>query len=106
MRVDEFDYVLDESRIALRPLEKREEAKLLLSTPEGLSDKHVADLPSLLTAKDLLVFNNTRVIPARLYGVRGMAKTVRCRRSPCGAAPPRAARWFLGGLRPPYEAPA
>lgn len=74
MRVDDFDYVLDESRIALRPLEKREEARLLLSTAEGLTDKTVADLPGLLTANDLLVFNNTRVIPARLYGKRGLAK--------------------------------
>lgn len=74
MRVDDFDYVLDEARIALRPMEPREAARLLLSTPAGLSDKTVADLPGLLTANDLLVFNNTRVIPARLYGTRGMAR--------------------------------
>lgn len=74
MRVDEFDYQLDEARIALRPMEPREAARLLLSTPEGITDKKVADLPALLTPNDLLIFNNTRVIPARLYGMRGMAK--------------------------------
>ncbi len=74
MRVDDFDYVLSEERIALRPLDNRLAAKLLLSTPDGLSDKTVADLPGLLNTNDLLVFNNTRVIPARLYGMRGAAK--------------------------------
>lgn len=74
MRVDDFDYGLDDSRIALRPLEPRESARLLVSTPEAMSDKTIGDLPALLNANDLLVFNNTRVIPARLYGMRGAAK--------------------------------
>ena len=75
MRVEEFDYPLDDSRIAHRPLARREQAKLLLSTAQAAAtDYQVADLPGLLTANDLLIFNNTKVIPARLYGQRGMAR--------------------------------
>jgi S-adenosylmethionine:tRNA ribosyltransferase-isomerase len=69
MRVSDFDFVLPPERIALRPALPRESAKLLVV--EGVfSDRTVADLPSLLRAGDVLVFNNTRVIPAALSGMR------------------------------------
>lgn len=71
MRVDEFDYELPDSAIALRPAEPREEAKLLIVKPDSLEDRQVKDLPDLLSAGDLLIFNNTKVIPARLFGKRG-----------------------------------
>ena len=71
MRVDLFDFDLPEENIALRPVTPREAAKLLVVQPETATpyrDYTVGDLPSLLRAGDLLVFNDTRVIPARLFG--------------------------------------
>lgn len=73
MRVADFDYHLPEDRIALRPASPRDSARLLVSA-ETLSDHHVRDLPQLLRAGDLLIFNDTKVIPARLFGKRGEAK--------------------------------
>ena len=71
MRVDAFDFELPQDRIALRPVEPRESAKLLRVGPDGeLADRTVGDLPDLLRPSDLLVVNDTRVIPARLRGVR------------------------------------
>ncbi|MER9721893.1 MULTISPECIES: tRNA preQ1(34) S-adenosylmethionine ribosyltransferase-isomerase QueA [unclassified Mesorhizobium] len=71
MRVDLFDFDLPEERIALRPAEPRDSAKMLVVRPgEGLSDRAVGDLPSLLRAGDVLVFNDTKVIPAQLRGIR------------------------------------
>ncbi len=70
MRVDQFDFELPEERIALRPAEPRESAKLLLISGTDISDATVADLPSLLRAGDVLVFNDTKVIPAQLFGLR------------------------------------
>ncbi|HTV68930.1 MAG TPA: tRNA preQ1(34) S-adenosylmethionine ribosyltransferase-isomerase QueA [Rhizobiaceae bacterium] len=71
MRVDLFDFDLPEDRIALRPAEPRDAAKLLVVEPgRGLSDQSVRDLPSLLNEGDLLIFNDTKVIPARLNGIR------------------------------------
>lgn len=66
MRVDLFDFELPEGRIAHAPATPRESAKLL-HVAETLTDKTVADLPSLLSAGDVVVFNNSRVIPARLF---------------------------------------
>ena len=75
MRVDLFDFDLPPERIALRPARPRDAARLLLVPGEGaLSDLTVRDLPSLLRAGDVLVFNDTRVIPAQLEGRRGNAK--------------------------------
>ena len=75
MRVDLFDFELPPERIALRPARPRDAARLLLVPGEGaLSDLTVRDLPSLLRAGDVLVFNDTRVIPAQLEGRRGDAK--------------------------------
>ncbi|SJZ58185.1 tRNA preQ1(34) S-adenosylmethionine ribosyltransferase-isomerase QueA [Consotaella salsifontis] len=71
MRVDLFDFELPEDRIALRPVVPREAARLLAVSRGGaLADAHVGDLPDLLRSGDVLVFNDTRVIPARLFGVR------------------------------------
>lgn len=71
MRLSDFDFDLPEDRIALRPASPRESARLLVVRPgEALADLTVGDLPSLLRAGDALVFNDTRVIPARLDGLR------------------------------------
>ncbi|MDX8524974.1 tRNA preQ1(34) S-adenosylmethionine ribosyltransferase-isomerase QueA [Mesorhizobium sp. MSK_1335] len=71
MRVDLFDFDLPEERIALRPAEPRDSAKLLVVKPgETLRDSIVGDLPSLLREGDVLVFNDTKVIPAQLKGMR------------------------------------
>ncbi|MEM9096307.1 MAG: tRNA preQ1(34) S-adenosylmethionine ribosyltransferase-isomerase QueA [Pseudomonadota bacterium] len=70
MRLEEFDYELPEDLIALRPIEPRCLAKLLVATPQTLSDQTIGDLPSVLRPDDLLVFNNTKVIPAQLVGKR------------------------------------
>jgi S-adenosylmethionine:tRNA ribosyltransferase-isomerase len=73
MRVDLFDFELPPERIALRPASPRDSARLLLVGPNGLADQVMTDLPSLLRAGDVLVFNDTRVIPAQLEGRRGNA---------------------------------
>ncbi len=71
MTLDDFDFDLPDDRIALRPASPRDCARLLLVEASGaLSDHVVADLPGLLRPGDALVFNDTRVIAARLFGVR------------------------------------
>ena len=71
MQVSDFDFELPDERIALRPAEPRDGARLLVVRPsEGLEDRIVRDLPDVLRPGDALVFNDTRVIPARLNGVR------------------------------------
>lgn len=78
MQVDLFDFELPNESIALRPAVPRDSAKLLFVQPESgdqrLTDKVVSDLPNLLRAGDMLVFNDTKVIPGRLFGRRGEAK--------------------------------
>jgi S-adenosylmethionine:tRNA ribosyltransferase-isomerase len=70
MRVDLFDFELPEELIALRPARPRDAARLLHVNGDALEDRIVRDAPALFHAGDLLVFNDTRVIPARLKGVR------------------------------------
>jgi len=70
MKTANFDFDLPEDRIALRPAEPRDSARLLLVRDGELSDHVIADLPGFLRLGDALVFNDTRVIPARLSGVR------------------------------------
>lgn len=74
MRVDLFDFELPADRIAQRPASPREAAKLLCvgrgAGPARLRDAVIGDLPMLLRSGDLLVVNDTRVIPARLFGRR------------------------------------
>jgi S-adenosylmethionine:tRNA ribosyltransferase-isomerase len=74
VRVDLFDFELPPERIALRPARPRDSARLLAVRPDRLEDHVVSDLPSLLRAGDVLVFNDTRVIPAQLEGRRGEAR--------------------------------
>lgn len=77
MRVDLFDFALPEDRIALRPQRPRDSARLLVVKPgEGVEDRIVRELPSLLRPGDALVFNDTKVIPARLIGLRRRGETV------------------------------
>jgi S-adenosylmethionine:tRNA ribosyltransferase-isomerase len=70
VRVDAFDFALPPDRIALRPASPRDRARLLVARGGALEDRAVADLAELLRAGDVLVFNDTRVIPARLEGRR------------------------------------
>ncbi|MEE7449359.1 tRNA preQ1(34) S-adenosylmethionine ribosyltransferase-isomerase QueA [Methylobacterium radiotolerans] len=71
MRVDLFDFELPETSIALRPAEPRDAGRMLVvRSGAPLADRTVRDLPGALRAGDALVFNDTRVIPARLNGVR------------------------------------
>lgn len=74
MNVDLFDFDLPPERIALRPASPRDAARLLLLDGDRMQDRRVRDLPALLQAGDLLVFNDTRVIPAQLEGRRGEAR--------------------------------
>jgi len=74
MRVDLFDFELPPERIALRPASPRDSARLLRVAGADLSDHAMTDLPQLLRRGDLLVFNDTRVIPAQLEGLRGEAR--------------------------------
>ncbi len=71
MRVDLFDFDLPEENIALRPMEPRENARLLhVTPPHDFEDLRIANLSTLLNPGDALVFNDTKVIPAQLEGMR------------------------------------
>src|SRR3990170_8962229 len=75
MRVSLFDFDLPPQRIALRPTRPRDAARMLVVPGEGeFQDLTVRDLPRMLRAGDVLVFNDTRVIPAQLEGRRGEAR--------------------------------
>ncbi len=74
MNVDNFDFFLPAERIAQTPARPRDAARLLHVTAAGLADRVVRDLPSLLRAGDILVVNDTRVIPAQLAARRGEAR--------------------------------
>ena len=74
MRVDLFDFELPTDRIALRPARPRDSARLLRVEGTELSDHDVLDLPALLRLGDVLLFNDTKVIPAQMEGLRGEAK--------------------------------
>ena len=74
MRVDQFDFELPQDRIALRPARPRDSARLLLVEGASIADRAVLDLPKVLRRGDVLVFNDTRVIPAQLDGRKGDAR--------------------------------
>lgn len=74
MNVDLFDFDLPTDRIALRPAVPRDTARMLVLDGDATRDLSVGDLAAQLRAGDLLVFNDTRVIPAQLEGRRGDAK--------------------------------
>ena len=68
-----FDFELPPERIALRPARPRDSARLLLVEGNAIADRAMLDLPALLRPDDVLVFNDTKVIPAQLEGRRGEA---------------------------------
>ncbi|MEM9228776.1 MAG: tRNA preQ1(34) S-adenosylmethionine ribosyltransferase-isomerase QueA [Pseudomonadota bacterium] len=73
MTLEDFDFDLPEQLIALRPERPRPASRLLVAGPDWIADRHVSDLPSVLRSGDLLVFNDTKVLPARLRGTRRRA---------------------------------
>ena len=93
MLVSEFDYHLPEELIAQQPLADRAASRLLHvgRNPDLLEDRQFREFPDLLRPDDLLVFNNTKVLPARLYGHRSGSRAQRV----AGSNP--AAREFLRG---------
>jgi len=76
LRVDDFDYELPEELIAQAPPEERGQSRMLVMdrTTGALRDAYFSDLPSLLAPGDLLVLNDSRVIPARLYARRTLRR--------------------------------
>ncbi|MBO6804625.1 MAG: tRNA preQ1(34) S-adenosylmethionine ribosyltransferase-isomerase QueA, partial [Thalassospira sp.] len=74
MKVDLFDFELPRERIAEHPANPRDAARMLDLSGEGMQDRIVRELPDILRPGDLLISNDTRVIPARLFGKRGDAK--------------------------------
>src|ERR1041385_4572293 len=73
MRVSDLDYDLPPHLIAQSPAAHRDDARLMVTSRSdaAVRHRHVRDLPELLRPGDLLVFNDTRVLPARFYGRRG-----------------------------------
>jgi S-adenosylmethionine:tRNA ribosyltransferase-isomerase len=65
--IDDFNYELPDQKIAKYPLAVRHESKLLVSKPSGIQDSQFQNLPQFLESEDLIIINNTRVIPARLH---------------------------------------
>ncbi len=74
LRTVEFDFSLPEDLVAQAPARPRDSARMLVVRPDGLADAGVRDLPSLLRPGDVMVVNDTRVIPARLHARRGAAR--------------------------------
>jgi S-adenosylmethionine:tRNA ribosyltransferase-isomerase len=70
MKLSDFDFDLPDRLIATRPASPRSSARLLLADGTEISDRHVFDLPDILRPGDHLVLNDTKVIPARLFGTR------------------------------------
>ena len=70
MQLSDFDFHLPETLIATRPAKPRSAARLLLAEGDRIRDLQVSDLVEIFQPGDLLVLNNTRVIPARLFGTR------------------------------------
>ena len=72
MRVDEYDYNLPEELIAQTPLKERSTSKLLVldKTNKTIEHHHFSDIVDMLDENDCLVFNDTKVIPSRIYGIK------------------------------------
>jgi S-adenosylmethionine:tRNA ribosyltransferase-isomerase len=84
MKTDEFDFDLPGELIAQHPVQPRDAARLLV-VDDGLFDRAIRELPELLQPGDILVFNDTRVIPARLFGRRDAVRvevTLLCEEAP------------------------
>ncbi len=99
MKTDAFDFELPPERIALHPAEPREAARLLEIASDELVDHVVGDLPSLLRPDDILVFNDTRVIPAALTAPAAVARPRRASRQTCTNGSMRAAGALSCDLR-------
>jgi S-adenosylmethionine:tRNA ribosyltransferase-isomerase len=76
MKLADFDFPLPEALIATRPARPRSHARLLVAEGDSIEDRHVFDLVDILRPGDRLVLNNTRVIPARLFGRRSRGEAV------------------------------
>ena len=76
MKLDDFDFDLPEGLIATRPARPRTSARLLLAEGDRISDRHVSDLVDIFRPGDRLVLNNTKVLPARLFGTRQRGEAV------------------------------
>jgi S-adenosylmethionine:tRNA ribosyltransferase-isomerase len=76
MKLADFDFHLPDGLIATRPARPRTSARLLLAEGDRISDRHVHDLVDILRPGDRLVLNNTRVLPARLFGTRARGEAV------------------------------
>ena len=76
LSIDDFDYELPRDLIAQHPSETRSGSRLLRLSGESLADHRFSDLPGLLSSGDLLVFNDTRVIKARLRGEKASGGSV------------------------------
>jgi S-adenosylmethionine:tRNA ribosyltransferase-isomerase len=76
MKLSDFDFDLPEALIATRPARPRTHARLLLAEGDRISDRHVHDLIDILRPGDRLVLNNTKVLPARLFGTRQRGEAV------------------------------
>ncbi len=76
MNLSDFDFHLPEDLIATRPAKPRPSARLLLAVGDSLQDLHVSDLVEIFRPGDRLILNNTRVIPARLFGTRQRGEAV------------------------------
>jgi S-adenosylmethionine:tRNA ribosyltransferase-isomerase len=70
MKLSDFDFHLPDRMIATRPARPRSASRMLVATPNTMTEAVAADLPDYLQAGDRLVLNDTRVIPARLFGKR------------------------------------
>ncbi|OZA18070.1 MAG: tRNA preQ1(34) S-adenosylmethionine ribosyltransferase-isomerase QueA, partial [Rhodobacterales bacterium 17-64-5] len=76
MRLDDFDFALPEALIATRPASPRSHARLLLAEGDRISDRQVFELVDILRPGDRLILNNTKVIPARLFGTRTRGEAI------------------------------
>jgi len=74
MDIDLFDFELPDEAVALRPARPRDSARLLIVGRDGCQDRVISDLPELLLPSDLLIFNNTRVLPLQLLARRGVGR--------------------------------
>jgi S-adenosylmethionine:tRNA ribosyltransferase-isomerase len=76
MKLSDFDFDLPEALIATRPARPRTSARLLVAEGDGISDRRVSDLTQIFRPGDRLVLNNTKVLPARLFGTRRRGEAV------------------------------
>jgi S-adenosylmethionine:tRNA ribosyltransferase-isomerase len=72
MRIEEFNYILPDELIAQSPLKNRGDSRLLVASPVGkkISDSYFKNFTVLLKKNDLVIFNDTRVIKARIFGTK------------------------------------